>query len=196
MRQTWAIADHRRVIGLAAALVVAAGLLMVGFAVVPGAAAKRTAHAAGANGLSVGWGAVAGSLEITATGFRPASDALVSVGSIVPSPVQTDALGTVHLVVALDPSAAGLPGTSVVVTGKAPSGATKTLVTAAPPTATVRGAADLMPWWAGAALLVVAVAAVPGRWWRRLVPGARAGRPAEITEPTVADVSVVHTGRK
>ena len=153
---------------MVAALVIAAGLLMLGLTAVPGDGAKHQTAAVGTDGLSVAWASGATGLEITGSGFRPHSSALVKVGTITSTQVMADAVGAVRLAVHLE-SVAGLPGTSVVVTGRAPSGATRMLVAAAPPRAVGRGAADLIPWSVGMALIVAAVAAVPDRWLPRVL---------------------------
>lgn len=149
--------DRRRIFFLAFALVLAASLLMLGLTVLPGARVHQT-HAGGADDLSVTWLTGGAGLMIRGAGFRPQSEVSVRVGSQPATAARTDEIGVVQVLAPLDPATVGLAGASVLVTGRARSGATRTLVAASPPRTAGRGPVDLAPWSIGAALVITVVA--------------------------------------
>jgi hypothetical protein len=156
------------VIFLASALILAAALLVAGLAVLRGGGAQTKAGAVGADELSVTWTSDGGVLSVRGGGFRPHSVATVRVGSQAAVQAQIDATGAVRLDVTLNAAIAGLAGTSVIVTGKAPYGATRTLVAASPPKLAGHGPVDAAPWLIGAALVISVLAAILGRGGRRI----------------------------
>jgi hypothetical protein len=103
-------------------------------------------------------------LDVFGLGFRGKSEVQVSVGTIDAVTTRVDTTGTLELSVGSAKLSEGpQPGTSVVVQGRAPSGAARTLVGAVPPLPSGTGPADLVPWVVGAVLAGFGVLRMRGR---------------------------------
>lgn len=144
-------------------IVLVAGFALLAMPMHTSGTAGKPAHPAGNPDLAVAWSPDNRSLRITAYGYRARSPAEVRVGSQPWTPVRTDNTGTVRLEVPADLVAAGRPGSSVIVTGRASAGTTRVLVAALPPRAAARGPIDLLPWTVGAALVLALALAVVRR---------------------------------
>lgn len=152
---------HRRwLIFLAVVIAVAAALYLV-----PGAGGVGQTHGAGT--LKVNWVANASRLELIAEGFRPRSTADVKIADLAVTTTRADRTGAIHLEVPVDIASAGKPGASVIIYGKGPTGASRTLFAAVPPVASGRGPLDWLPWSLAAFVLVIIVLALLGRLWHR-----------------------------
>jgi hypothetical protein len=133
--------------------------------VVPGKGGVGQTH--GAGNLTVNWVADGSRLELIAEGFRPRSSADVKIADQPLTSTRADRTGTIHLEVPVDIVTAGKPGASVILYGKGPTGASRTLFAAVPPRASGRGPIDLLPWSIGAFVVLIIAAALLGRLWQR-----------------------------
>jgi len=119
-------------------------------------------HAGAGTGLSVAWVDRASRIEVVAIGFRSRSAVEVRVGDQVLTGIRADEVGVISLQVPLDAAGTDKSGASVLVTGRAPSGAARALAGAVPPRPAGHGPVDVTPW----SLLAVAIAVGVG-WYRR-----------------------------
>jgi hypothetical protein len=101
-------------------------------------------------------------LVVTGLGFRSRSPVVVQVGDQGSTSSRSDEVGELRIAVDAD---AGVdePGTSVLATGRAPSGTTRVLVGAIPPRPGGVGPMDVVPWLVGGALALWAALSVLGR---------------------------------
>lgn len=97
-------------------------------------------------------------LAVFGLGFRGKSEVSVSVGETGTLETRVDQTGTLEAVVpSVRASNTPEPGTSVIVIGRAPSGAIRTLVGAVPPLPSGTSPADLVPFAVLSGLVVVLV---------------------------------------
>jgi hypothetical protein len=146
-----------------AGLIVLAAALMILLSAVSGPRDPDTAGGAGTRDLSVTWGSETGGLRVAGGGFRANSEVSIRVGTAEPILGRADASGAVTIEVPLRPSDVGSAGTSVIVSGRARSGAARTLVAASPPLAAGHGPVDLIPWSIGLVLAALVLLAALGR---------------------------------
>ena len=154
---------RRRVISLVTALVLAAGLLMIGLVHMVGGGAPPPAHAAGTGDLAVSWAQDGSSVTVVGTGFRANGVVTARVGDVASAQATADAVGAVRIEVPVAHVVGGAVGASVVLTGRSRAGSARTLVSATAPTSAGHGPADLAPWSVAAALAVVAVVTIRNR---------------------------------
>ncbi|GIJ46574.1 hypothetical protein Val02_34600 [Virgisporangium aliadipatigenens] len=147
---------------LAVAFAVGAALLSI-----PTTSSTPQKHATGSGDLRIAWTADNSRLEIIGIGFRGKSPASVKVGDEPWISLHADENGTVRIEAPVTTAAAGKPGASVIIDGRAPSGASRKLFAAVPPKASSRGLIELMPWYAGIVLTGVVVAGAIGRRQKR-----------------------------
>ncbi|MFI5935889.1 hypothetical protein [Actinoplanes sp. NPDC051494] len=117
-------------------------------------------------GLTTTWHDGSNELEVTAIGFRKRSMVKVRIGSEAWREVRADDNGTVHLTDELGP-AAGRAGTSVLVSGRAASAGSRTLLGGLPPAASATGPRDVTPWAVAGLLELMALGAGFGHRPRR-----------------------------
>jgi hypothetical protein len=191
MELTSVVRHPARVAFVLAAVIFTAGLLTLS-----GPSSYQPDRRSSGAGLTISWADGGRELQIVAADFRRRSVAQVRVGSQPWRQVSPDDSGTVKLLVPLQ-AATGQVGTTVVVSGRAVSGAERSLVGGVPPIAVGRGPADLVPWLVAALLIAVAAGAALSRRSRAAraasapavpVPGARPG------EGSTADTGAVVSG--
>ena len=136
----------------------------------PAGTAKAAGTAPGTGGRGAGVAAAdltaeASGLELTVdgVGFRGRSAVEVRVGSAEPLATRADATGTLNVGVPARTADVAGTGTSVVATGRSPSGTSMTLVGAIPPKPTGTGPVDLVPWLAAAVVVGMAGSWLVGR---------------------------------
>ncbi len=91
-------------------------------------------------------------LVISGLGFRSGSPVVVQVGDHGSANSRSDEVGELRVSVEAS-TEANAPGTSVLATGRAPSGTTRVLVGAIPPRPRGVGPMDVVPWLVGGGLL-------------------------------------------
>ena len=91
-------------------------------------------------------------LVISGLGFRSGSPVVVQVGDSGNANSRSDEVGELRVSVEAS-TEANAPGTSVLATGRAPSGTTRVLVGAIPPRPRGVGPMDVVPWLVGGGLL-------------------------------------------
>jgi len=169
---------RRRVSSVLLATVGAALLLPVAQA-----SADGPGYGGSADRLSVQWstaGAVSASgttftppgaptLVISGLGFRSGSPVVVQVGDRGTASSRSDEVGQLNVAVGAS-TESDAPGTSVLATGRAPSGTTRVLVGAIPPRPGGIGPMDVVPWLVGGVLLAWAATAMLRRRRRPLEP--------------------------
>lgn len=117
---------------------------------------------AAGEGLGISGGGL--ELAVFGLGFRGKSEVSVSVGESTTLDTRVDQTGTLDATVpAQQVSDKAAPGTSVIVIGRAPSGAVRTLVGAVPPLPSGTSPADLVPFFALTGLVVALVIGVARR---------------------------------
>jgi hypothetical protein len=173
----------RRVLARLAPWSVAVAVAAVALLVVP-ARAEGPGYDGAADSLAVVWAsaddAVAPSdlprtgpapdspaLRVSGVGFRARSEVQVRVGSGASVVVRVDETGTLRTAVAPGTGEAAGTGVSVVATGRAPSGTSKTLVGSIPARAAGTGPVDLVPWLVlGIGVVALATWLLPRLSWR------------------------------
>ncbi|GAB1640537.1 hypothetical protein KRMM14A1259_09600 [Krasilnikovia sp. MM14-A1259] len=134
---------------------------------------------AAVTGLSMRWTGEQ-NLQVVAVGYRRREIAEVRVGSSPWRQVRADDNGAVTLTVPVDRAAAG---TTVVVSGRAAAGGSRSLAGGVPPAVAARGPVDLVPWVVSGVLVLIALGA------------AFAHRPGARRRDPVAAVTVVDLPR-
>ena len=108
-------------------------------------------------------------LVISGLGFRSGSPVVVQVGDHGSASSRSDQVG--ELRIAVDASTENdAPGTSVLATGRAPSGTTRVLVGAIPPRPGGVGPMDVVPWLVGGGLLAWGATTMLRRRRRQVEP--------------------------
>lgn len=120
-----------------------------------GGAAKGAANGAAAAGVPTRTDEGL-ALVVDGVGFRGLSEVSVRVGSDEPFTTRVDDSGTLDVGVPLSQSETAKSGTSVVATGRSPSGTSMTLVGSIPPRPAGVGPVDLVPWVAAAVAIGLA----------------------------------------
>jgi len=131
-----------------------AALLVLGV-LVPAAAAQAEVKtgAKASDRLTLTWAPDGRQLQVDGFGYRPKGLVDIGLGSNPIQQAQADDTGRVRVSVPERYVAAGQSGTSIIVTGRSTSGASRVLISAVPPRAAVKGPVDLLPWSIGAGLL-------------------------------------------
>jgi hypothetical protein len=173
MQLTSVVRHPARVAFVLFALALAAGLLALS-----GPGSSSPDHRADGADLTIGWADGGRELQIVAADFRRRSVAQVRVGDQPWWLISPDESGTVRLSVPLDAATRGQVGTTVVVSGRAVSGAQRSLIGGVPPIAVGRGPVDLVPWLVAALLAAVAVGAAMSRQSRAAGAGTDPAVPA------------------
>jgi hypothetical protein len=102
-------------------------------------------------------------LVVDGVGYRGRSEVEVRVGSAAPFTARVDQTGTLDVGVPATSAESTTTGTSVVATGRSPSGTSMTLVGAIPPRPAGVGPVDLVPWVSAALALGAAGVWLVGR---------------------------------
>lgn len=131
-----------------------AALLVLGV-LAPAAAAQAGTKAS--DRLVLTWAPDGKQLQVDGFGYRPKGSVDIGLGSGPVQQAHADGTGRVRVSVPEQFVAAGQSGTSIVVTGRSVTGASRVLVSAVPPRAAVRGPVDVLPWSIGAALAGIIV---------------------------------------
>jgi hypothetical protein len=142
----------RKLISLVA---LALGLCVAALLVHPASARAATAQA-GLDKLVLTWIDGGEQLQVDGFAYRPKAIVEIRLGSEPIQQVRADATGQVEVAVPQALIAAGQSGASIIVTGRAASGASRVLISAVPPRAAARGPVDALPW----SVAVVAIAGI------------------------------------
>jgi len=95
-------------------------------------------------------------LQVDGFAYRPKAIVAIRLGSEPIQQARADATGRVEVAVPQALIAAGQSGASIIVMGRAASGASRVLISAVPPRAAARGPVDALPW----SVAVVAIAGI------------------------------------
>ena len=108
-------------------------------------------------------------LVISGLGFRSGSPVAVQVGDHGSASSRSDEVGELRISVEAS-TESNAPGTSVLATGRAPSGTTRVLVGAIPPRPRGVGPMDVVPWLVGGGLLALGATSMLRRRRARVEP--------------------------
>ncbi|RSM43074.1 hypothetical protein DMB66_53870 [Actinoplanes sp. ATCC 53533] len=120
------------------------------------APAGAAATQAGMDKLVLTWVDGGERLQVGGYAYRPKAIVEIRLGSEPIQQVRADATGRVEVAVPQALIAAGQSGASIIVMGRAASGASRVLISAVPPRAAARGPVDALPW----SVAVVAIAGI------------------------------------